>query len=228
MSECGRAVILAAPILRRWLQEHKLRPKFFNVLKQMLLHSDSGFEFTPHEFVAYCYTQVARCVAVFMGPSIRVDDRPYLLALAVESRQRYQDICVIASEATRKVDRVCTGAIGPERPLSPTARRLAPPLFRTLSRSSSITSNAPISIPDTDRGNVLFSEEENIDDSGEDSEVNARDNHDTIVSMAEKRAVKLLAKKQTPNVHTILHYLKVVEEFASTRNTVTMSGENKH
>ena len=108
------------------------------------------------------------------------------------------------------------------------ARRLAPPLFRMLSRSPSVTGNAPIFIPDTNRGDVLFGTEENADESGEDSEVDTRDDHDTIVSKAEKRAIKLLAKKQTPNVHTILHYPKVVEEFASTRNTVTMSGENKH
>ena len=179
----------------------------------------------PHEFVIHCYSQMGKSNAVFISSSIRLEDRPYISSLAVESHQRYQDLHVVASEATfNKADLL----------VNTPSHKFAAPLLRGRARSRTRSPGdlqseddiEPID-PNSIFHNLRFGEEEdvvsNIEDTGDEA-----DNAATIQKKRIKKRIQLLAKSQTLNVHAVLHLQQVIEEYASTQNVSTLPGEAKH
>jgi hypothetical protein len=103
--------------------------------------------------------------------------------------------------------------------------------IESVSRSPSISSNIDAAL-EVNIQTPRFGEEElysEIDDSDNNEDDGTTERQ---LSKAQKRRdakiQQLLTKKQTPNVHTILHYSDVIREFASTRNVLTFFGESKH
>jgi hypothetical protein len=125
----------------------------------------------------------------------------YIHDLAVESRERYQDLLAIAVTAASKNIAVAELAIG-----NPSSR-----ISAAISRENSMEHEVS--------PGPHFREEELVPDD---------QLHLKGVENERERVKALIRKQSTPNVHTILHFYDAVVQFASILNVVTLQGEDCH
>jgi hypothetical protein len=234
MQEFGRAIMISPVVLRVWLRDFRLRDKYFAGTRALLINrerrrilgetSDSDIEDelelddnAAADFIVHCFATIARCDAVFMGPYVRREDRPRILELIYEARDRYVDIINIAVSTGKKPCDI----EDPHSPMPQPSGSACPgsPLQRDA--TAELTSDGE----DSDRTpQPLVGEEEDADVSGQ----GKRSKSKSVLGAEAKRIEALSKKTSTPNVHTIVHFPDSIIEYASARNVMTWSGEDRH
>ena len=230
MQEFGRASMITPVTLRKWLEEHHLRAKVPAAIDYIAsTTSDDSSGLTGVDFLVHCYATIARMNAVVMGPYIRKEDRINLGTLVREARRRMQNLVDIAFIASNKEVNHTAVAYSDTPSTSPLGSK-----SRHSSRTQTLTYKA--ANPDV-YNEVSEGEYVEVDDPlfGEEEEVFvatlgriSTNRRLTQSQQDKKRLDSLQRKKYTPNVHTILHVLSTVDEYASARNVTTWSGEDKH
>jgi hypothetical protein len=201
ISEYGPASMMLPLVMRTWMQDIHVKPKFLAAMEDVLetRRDDSGH--SGVDFIVHCYDMVAKSNAVFLGRQMHRLDKAHVHQLAIESRERYQDLLTIAADAASK--RIAAAQIAVGKPRSR--------LVRSLSQSSA-----------SER------EQEPGPRFGEEEEFSEASLTKKGVEAEEKRAEQLKRKMSTPNIHTILHFYDAVVQYASVLNVITLQGEDRH
>ena len=214
--------------LRKWLGDHHLRakvPKAINYIASKT--NDNSSQLIGMDFLVHCYATIARMNAVIMGPHIRKEDRINLDALDREARSRMQDLVDIAVTAPKKeaiyllITRSEIRSTSSPRSALRHFSRARNPTYKAANLD---TYNDEIE-DEYEVESPLFGEEEvfiaTID--------RIPTNKMLTKAQQEKKRLDCLQRKNyTPNVHTILHVVSTVDEYASARNVTTWCGQDKH
>ena len=216
MQEFARASILTPVLLRRWLSPEKVENKFLNAIER-IVRARTSLRFNGVESIVHCYASMAKSNAVIVAPTIRIQDRKWIMSLGIEGRQRYQDLLQAAAEATQRshMPLRCKQTLAQIPVLSSRLASVAP------SSAASQISGPMQTEPSVGRAQGI-DEEEMVGNAmcgslgGDNS------------SPQPKKSQGFLRLRQTPNVHSILHYMDVAIEYGSPRNVLTFLGEDKH
>jgi hypothetical protein len=207
MQEFGRASIMLPVVLRKWLSPIHLRKRYLEAINAIL---DAREDNTGHEginFLVHCFSMIAKSNALFVAPILHKADRKWVQSIGIESRERYQDILGFAVHAAGKGIAPPAAVVGnPHSRFSPAGRR------------GSMDSEAS-NVTETQLDDTMFGEEEEASDA------------QLTLKASEKAGVRKVAlerKRQTPNVHSILHFYDIVIQYASSLNVLTFQGEDRH
>ena len=166
--------------------------------------------------------------AIIIGPHISKEDRINFDALVPEARTRMQDLVDIAVTASKKESIQLPIAHSEIRSTSSLGSAL-----RYSSRARNPTYKAANLNPYNDNTedeyeveSPLFGEEEEVFVASVDRIPSNK--MLTKAQQEKKRLDGLQRKKYTPNMHTILHVVLTIDEYASARNVMTWSGEGEH
>ena len=230
MQEYGRASMITPVTLRKWLGEHHLRAKVPAAIDYIASKTnDNSSRLVGVDFLVHCYATIARMNAVVMAPYIRKEDRTNLDTLVREARRRMQDLVDIAVTASKKEVihlPIARSEIRSTSPLGSELRHSSRARTPTYKAANSDSYNDETEDEYAEVESPLFGEEEEafVATIGRISTNKML----TKAQQEKKRLDSLQRKKYTPNVHTILHVLSTVDEYASARNVTTWSGEDKH
>ncbi|KAF1935730.1 hypothetical protein EJ02DRAFT_428167 [Clathrospora elynae] len=201
IQEYGRASLINPIVLQKWLKDIHIKKRYMAAIDNLLESRADESGFRGVDFVVHCYDMIAKANAVFLGRRLHNYDRAYIHHLAIESRERYQDLLSFAVTAASKNIAAAQITLG-----NPSSR---------LSAALSCASSAEFEATPGPR----FGEEELVPD----TQLNLKG-----VEKEQERVKALVRKQSTPNVHTIIHFYDAVAQYASILNVITLQGEDRH
>ena len=101
IQEYGRETIMMPIVLRRFLHPEgaHIRPDYLSAVDSMLTARGDTHNLSAVNFIVHCYTMIAKSNTLFLGAFIRNEDRVNIHQIAIEARERYQDLIAYAVHA---------------------------------------------------------------------------------------------------------------------------------
>ena len=220
MQEFGRATIMLPVVLRKFLAPSgiHIRKRYLNAVEDVLQGRSDKSNYANVDFIVHCFVMVAKSNTLFLGPSLKAQDRAWVQEIALEGRKRYQDLLSFAIRASLNETRPTQQAVGNPTSRSSIHRRHS----SSMSGNSDGGSTHSYTASDTHVGSgsdTAFGDEE---------DVQYIQLEGTAVAREEARRKALERKLSTPNVHTIVHFYDICAQYASTVNVLTLQGEDRH